>query len=71
MHIGYAYSILLQGFPQIGADDGNRTHVVCLEGSNSAIELRPLTDHRSLPNRDALTLHASLLSSAVFQREAI
>ena len=30
-----------RGFPSAGADDGNRTRVICLEGRGSTIELHP------------------------------
>ena len=32
-----------RGFPSAGADDGNRTRVICLEGRGSTIELHPRT----------------------------
>ena len=32
-----------RGFPGSGADDGNRTRVICLEGRGSTIELHPRT----------------------------
>ena len=32
---------LARGFPSAGADDGNRTRVICLEGRGSTIELHP------------------------------
>ena len=34
---------LARGFPYCGADDGNRTRVICLEGRGSTIELHPRT----------------------------
>ena len=35
-----------RGFPSVGADDGNRTRVICLEGRGSTIELHPRTPRR-------------------------
>ena len=32
-----------RGFRGVGADDGNRTRVICLEGRGSTIELHPRT----------------------------
>ena len=32
-----------RGFRNAGADDGNRTRVICLEGRGSTIELHPRT----------------------------
>ena len=38
-----------RGFPSAGADDGNRTRVICLEGRGSTIELHPRTPGGDTP----------------------
>ena len=40
---GKAPGQVARGFPNAGADDGNRTRVICLEGRGSTIELHPRT----------------------------
>ena len=40
------------GSPRSGAGDGNRTHVICLEGRGSTIELRPRFWTDRAPNSD-------------------
>ena len=40
---GKAPGRVARGFPCAGADDGNRTRVICLEGRGSTIELHPRT----------------------------
>ena len=47
-----------------GAGDGNRTHVACLEGRNSTIELRPrlariIREHSCLVNSPPCIVRAA------------